>query len=156
MLLLQGRKAQDTSLIPWQVWGTLWMPWREEMRAAPEGFAVPLWYGAQGQARDVGLSLAPSPQNWAWVSPHSPHSTALVAAQHQCLWTQHISRAATAASDLPWGLCITFCLWLQARAEISSAAGLGNLCTIGRKNKSNGLSGRHLPGYWGTNTRNKI
>lgn len=156
LTFLARKNSQDTPLMPWQAWETLWMAWRQEMRAAPGGFAAPLWHGAQGQMRGVGPRLAPLPQNWVWVSPHSPHSTALVTAQHLCLCSQHISGAATAASDLPWGLCITFCFWLQARAWNSCAAGLCNLCTTGRKNKSNSLSGRHLPGDSGTNTRNKI
>lgn len=84
----------------------------------------------------------PCPRTGHGFHPTAPHSTALVTAQHLCPWSQHISRAATAASDLPWGLYITFCFWLQARAWHGSVVGVCNLCTAGRKNKSNSLSGR--------------
>lgn len=84
----------------------------------------------------------PCPRTGHGFHPTAPHSTALVTAQHLCPWSKHISRAATAASDLPWGLYITFCFWLQARAWNGSVVGVCNLCTAGRKNKSNSLSGR--------------
>ena len=98
------------------------------------------------------LRLAHWPHSWARLTPHSPpRSTALptvrcniyAGAAHEPNISQDLP---TAAFDFPWGLHIRsyFC------------TGVFNLCTIGRKNKCNHLSGRCLPGYYGKNTRNKI